>query len=91
MPLLTDLTPWRTKLAELEADVLKWSNYSDVLFVADFPGLYLENYISPDLTNVSLTVLQGTIILEQKMNSSYTNVTLFQGGKLKAFEKKNFF
>lgn len=85
MPLLTDLTPWRTKLSNLEAEVVKWSNYSDVLFVADFPGLHLENYISTDLTNVSLTVLQGTIILEQKINSNITNVTLFQGGKKNLF------
>lgn len=38
MPLLTELTPWRRKIAELEEQVYLWSNHTDVLFVADFPG-----------------------------------------------------
>lgn len=32
-----------------------------------FPGLYLENYISPDLSNVSLTVLEGEVIYEDEL------------------------
>lgn len=38
MPLLTDLTTWRDDIAELEHQVHSWSNHTDTLFVADFPG-----------------------------------------------------
>ncbi|XP_054262450.1 vitamin K-dependent gamma-carboxylase [Macrosteles quadrilineatus] len=64
MPLLTELSSWRTKIAEIEEQVYSWSNYSDVLFVADFPGLYLENYIHGGLSNVSLSVLEGKVLVE---------------------------
>lgn len=52
---------FRHKIDEIQQHVYTWSNYTDVLFVADFPGMYLENYISTDFTNVSLTVLEGEI------------------------------
>ncbi|KAK9503159.1 hypothetical protein O3M35_011787 [Rhynocoris fuscipes] len=64
LPLLTDLSGWRTQIDLLEREVLSWSNHSNALFLADFPGLYLENYIHKELTNVSLTVLRGNVILE---------------------------
>lgn len=32
------------------------------------PGLHLENYISPDLSNVSLTVLEGQVFYEPFIN-----------------------
>lgn len=35
MPLLTDLSDWRTKLAEIEEQL---DSHIDVTFVADFPG-----------------------------------------------------
>lgn len=82
-------------MSELEANVMEWSNYSDVLFVADFPGLHLENYISPDLTNVTLTVLQGTVILEQNNltheQEGLANLTLFEGGRSYFFSFVHFF
>jgi len=52
---------FRHKMDEIQQHVYTWSNYTDVLFVADFPGMYLENYISTDFTNVSLTVLEGEV------------------------------
>ncbi|EZA52552.1 hypothetical protein DMN91_005843 [Ooceraea biroi] len=61
MPLLTQYNSYRYKMDEIQKHVYTWSNYTDVLFVADFPEMYLENYISTDFTNVSLTVLEGTI------------------------------
>lgn len=39
LPLLTELSTWRLKLPEIEEKIFSWSNYSDVLFVADFPGI----------------------------------------------------
>ncbi|XP_033729386.1 vitamin K-dependent gamma-carboxylase-like, partial [Pecten maximus] len=54
-PLLSDLSDWRRKLSEIQAELYSLSNYTDVVFVADFPGLTLENYIQPDLGNTSIT------------------------------------
>ncbi|XP_034255208.1 vitamin K-dependent gamma-carboxylase isoform X2 [Thrips palmi] len=89
MPLLTELSPMRRRIRELEAQVQSRSNYSDALFVADFPGLHLENYISDQLEDVTLTVLEGRVVLE--LNPAVTgapaaphvrraNVTLEAGG-----------
>ncbi|XP_026271298.1 vitamin K-dependent gamma-carboxylase isoform X2 [Frankliniella occidentalis] len=64
MPLLTQLSPMRRRIRELEAQVQARSNFSDALFVADFPGLHLENYISDQLEDVTLTVLSGRVVLE---------------------------
>jgi len=38
LPLITELSDWRSKLPDIENQIFSWSNYSDVLFVADFPG-----------------------------------------------------
>ncbi|KAK3909923.1 Vitamin K-dependent gamma-carboxylase [Frankliniella fusca] len=64
MPLLNQLSPMRRRIRELEEQVQARSNYSDALFVADFPGLHLENYISDQLEAVTLTVLSGRVVLE---------------------------
>lgn len=62
-PLLTGLTPWRERLREIETKTFAESNISDVTFVADFPGLLLENYIDADLV-ANLTVLHGHVNVE---------------------------
>ncbi|XP_036385737.1 vitamin K-dependent gamma-carboxylase [Megalops cyprinoides] len=70
MPLLVDLSPWRTKFLEIEGSL---DNQTEVVFIADFPGLHLENYVSPDLGNTSVQVLQGQVkveIVEEKKNYS---------------------
>nr|XP_014092739.1 vitamin K-dependent gamma-carboxylase [Bactrocera oleae] len=61
LPLLNELNHMRPKLKTMTDEVMGWSNYSDVIFVADFPGLTLDNYISTDLTNVTLTILAGNV------------------------------
>lgn len=38
MPLLVDAEKWRDVLDKIKEEVRSWNNYSDVLFVADFPG-----------------------------------------------------
>ena len=38
MPLLTELTPWRKKLDQIERNIFNWSQSASVAFVADFPG-----------------------------------------------------
>ncbi|KAL6255246.1 hypothetical protein P5V15_013584 [Pogonomyrmex californicus] len=66
MPLLTQYNSYRQKMDEIQQHVYTWSNYTDVLFVADFPGMYLENYISSDFANVSLTVLEGEVTYSEE-------------------------
>nr|XP_022908134.1 vitamin K-dependent gamma-carboxylase isoform X1 [Onthophagus taurus]XP_022908135.1 vitamin K-dependent gamma-carboxylase isoform X1 [Onthophagus taurus]XP_022908136.1 vitamin K-dependent gamma-carboxylase isoform X1 [Onthophagus taurus] len=61
MPLLNEYNDYRKMMTEIQNHVYSWSNYSDVLFIADFPGLYLDNYIADNLRNVSLTVLAGEV------------------------------
>lgn len=77
MPLLVDLSPWRTKFQEIEGSL---DNQTEIVFIADFPGLLLENYVSEDLGNTSIHVLQGQVnveIVDEKKNH-----TLQPGEKL---------
>ncbi|KAF4108036.1 vitamin K-dependent gamma-carboxylase [Onychostoma macrolepis] len=70
MPLLVDLSPWRTKFEEIEGSL---DNQTEVVFIADFPGLYLENFVSEDLGNTSVQVLEGLVnveIVDEKKNYS---------------------
>lgn len=39
IPLLTQYNNFRTTMDKIQKDVYSWSNYSDVLFIADFPGI----------------------------------------------------
>lgn len=52
---------FRYKLEEIQQQIYTWSNDTDVLFVADFPGMHLDNYITKNFTNVTLTVLEGEV------------------------------
>ncbi|KZC12277.1 Vitamin K-dependent gamma-carboxylase [Dufourea novaeangliae] len=61
MPLLSQYSSYRYKIEEIQQHVYTWSNDTDVLFVADFPGMHLDNYIAKNFTNVSLTVLEGEV------------------------------
>ncbi|XP_076019621.1 vitamin K-dependent gamma-carboxylase [Genypterus blacodes] len=68
MPLLVDLSPWRTKFQEIEGSL---DNQTEIVFIADFAGLHLENFVSEDLGNTSVQVLQGKVnieIVEEKKN-----------------------
>ncbi|KAM6289225.1 LOW QUALITY PROTEIN: vitamin K-dependent gamma-carboxylase [Aegotheles albertisi] len=70
LPLLVELSPWRQRLQELEAQL---DNNTDAVFIADFPGLHLENFVSSDLGNTSVRVLQGEVLVElveQQQNHS---------------------
>ncbi|XP_041825213.1 vitamin K-dependent gamma-carboxylase [Melanotaenia boesemani] len=78
MPLLVDLSPWRTKFQEIEGSL---DNQTEIVFIADFPGLHLENFVSEDLGNTSIHVLQGQVnveVVEEKKNH-----TLQPGQKIK--------
>ncbi|XP_046350529.1 vitamin K-dependent gamma-carboxylase-like [Haliotis rufescens] len=77
MPLLIDLSDWRGKLAEIQSSLHNSTNHTDVVFVADFPGLFLENYVQEDLGNTSITVLKGRVVVE--LVEDRVNHTLLEG------------
>ncbi|XP_062995082.1 vitamin K-dependent gamma-carboxylase isoform X1 [Elgaria multicarinata webbii] len=76
-PLLVDLSPWRIKLQEIEDSL---DNQTEVVFIADFPGLHLENFVSEDLGNTSLHLLKGEVAVE--IVSAQKNHTLQEGDRI---------
>ncbi|KAM4677468.1 vitamin K-dependent gamma-carboxylase [Discoglossus pictus] len=76
-PLLVDLSPWRSKFQEVENTL---DNQTDVVFIADFPGLHLENFVSEDLGNTSIHILQGVVNVEIVKESR--NITLKVGDRM---------
>ncbi|CAJ0948335.1 unnamed protein product [Ranitomeya imitator] len=76
-PLLVDLSPWRAKFQEVEDSL---DNQTDVVFIADFPGLHLENFVSDDLGNTSIQVLQGEVSVEIVKDTK--NFTLREGDRM---------
>jgi len=76
-PLLTELSPWREKLIQIRRELKEKSNFSEITFVADFPGLFLENFVAEEL-NTSLTLLHGQV----KVEFNNTNHTLEVGEEI---------
>ncbi|XP_030057540.1 vitamin K-dependent gamma-carboxylase [Microcaecilia unicolor] len=76
-PLLVDLSPWRLKFQEVENSL---DNQTEVVFIADFPGLYLENFVSEDLGNTSIHLLKGEVAVE--IVKEEKNYTLKEGEKM---------
>lgn len=88
LPLLNELTYYRPRLTEISNQVFSWSNYTDVMFIADFPGLSLDNYISNTVDNVTLTILEGTVRLTYQKPTN-PPITLTRGQSI-AIGKKQF-
>lgn len=80
LQLLVDLSDWRAKLVEIEKQIFEKDRDTDVVFVADFPGLFLENFVQQELGNTSLTVLKGEVIVE--LVDRKENITLLEGDKV---------
>ena len=57
MPLLNGLADWRGRLKELRKEIA--DEDIDVTFIADHPGLTLENYIAPDLDKTTVELMGG--------------------------------
>ncbi|KAG4077546.1 hypothetical protein HA402_002973 [Bradysia odoriphaga] len=73
-PLLQQFTSKRPEMQSIAKEVLSWNNFSDVMFVADFPDQTVESYISSDLDNVTLTVLDGTVVYQSQQLGAFQNV-----------------
>lgn len=78
LPLLTEYSYLRDEMKEIRRKVLHWNNRTNIVFFADFPQLTLENYILPEMDNVTIHVLLGTVkFLQQEENG--TTVALTKG------------
>ncbi|XP_076269277.1 gamma-glutamyl carboxylase [Rhynchophorus ferrugineus] len=64
LPLMVQYDGFRKQIADITKHIHSWNNESDVVFIADFPGLHLENYIEEELRNVTLTILSGDVFYE---------------------------
>mgnify|MGYP000045249077 CR=1 FL=1 len=58
MPLLHNLNNWRERLKELKQEIE--DENIDVTFVADYPGLTLENFLAADLDNTTVELMGGS-------------------------------
>ncbi|CAL8106506.1 unnamed protein product [Orchesella dallaii] len=77
LPLLRQFSHYRQDhFQRIAKEVSNWTESSDVIFVADFPGLYLENYLPKELGNVSITILSGQIMIEQDGDPNITLSTI---------------
>ncbi|XP_074596085.1 gamma-glutamyl carboxylase [Brevipalpus obovatus] len=64
MPLLTEYNDWRSWLRQREDEMIKQTDDSGIVFMADFPGLTLINYVDPALEKITLRVIQGWLKVE---------------------------
>lgn len=72
MPLLTNLSDWRTKMKEIDDKYQQLNQSYEITFVADLNGLKLENFVSQHL-NASVEVLSGEVNVELvEENKNYT-------------------
>lgn len=77
LPLMTDLSNWRGELQNIKD---KWKKYR-VVFVADFPGLHLDNYVSEDIGNAAIHVLRGQIVIHNEQVK--TNLSMGENHKVR--------
>lgn len=84
LPLLREFSHLRKEMTEISRDVYSWNNYTDLMFVADFPGLTMDNYIVPEMDNVTLTVLRGTVKLQQENESDASSLSKGQRALVKS-------
>nr|ABJ09596.1 gamma-glutamyl carboxylase [Ciona intestinalis] len=78
LPVLSELSNWRQKLKELKK--LHRNETQNIVFVADFPGMHLENFVQEDFGNTTISVLRGKVLVEV---DSGRNVSLSVGETLK--------
>lgn len=75
-PLLTQFSDYRkTFFDHVANEVSKWTNSSDVVFVADYPNRYFENFMPTELKNITISIVSGEILVEQmgKPNVTISN------------------
>jgi len=81
MPLLSGLSDWRSKLQGMEKEIE--TDDIDVTFVADYPGLELENYLSEDLDNTTIELMGGDVYVTLDDQEDKPRIDLTIGEPLK--------
>ncbi|XP_076799708.1 vitamin K-dependent gamma-carboxylase-like [Clavelina lepadiformis] len=79
LPVLTELSNWREKLKSIRSE--HKNQTLSVVFVADFPGMELENFVHEDFKNTTVEVLKGRISVH--LDSDKSNLTLSEGKRFK--------
>ncbi|KAI5644011.1 vitamin k-dependent gamma-carboxylase domain-containing protein [Phthorimaea operculella] len=68
MPMLDEAEHWRTRLQAISEEVYSWHKNNEVLFFADVPGYELEKFITSEVSNATLTILEGEVAYMPKPN-----------------------
>lgn len=84
LPLLREYSHLRKEIKEISTDVYSWNNYTDLMFFADFPGFTMDNYIVPEMDNVTLTVLYGVVKLQQQNDTKVNSMSKGQSALVKS-------
>ncbi|CRK95801.1 CLUMA_CG009257, isoform A [Clunio marinus] len=84
LPLLREYSHLRKEIMEISNDVYSWSNYTSLMFFADFPRLTMENYIVPEMDNVTLTVLHGAVKFQQENDTKASSLSVRQSVVVKS-------
>ncbi|XP_054706571.1 vitamin K-dependent gamma-carboxylase-like [Uloborus diversus] len=71
LPLQAELTDWRESLIEKEEKLLSQEEDADILFLTDFPGFHLLNFVSEDFQNITLEVLKGVVEVRFGSNGTF--------------------
>lgn len=72
----------RKKMNELTQQVLAWNNRSDVMFVADFPMYSSHMFVSEQLENVTMHVLEGMVNVIKTAGTSTSSVIQAKKGEI---------
>lgn len=84
LPLLRQYSHLRKEMTEISRHVYSWNNYTDLLFMADFPGLTMDNYIKPEMGNVTLTILHGAVNFRHENESKACSLSKGQSVLVKS-------
>merc|ERR1711981_976277 len=91
LPLLSGYDDWRPRIKNMTKNMMNQSEYTEVTFIADFPGMYLENFLNADLGNTTIEVLGGHIKVElvDQEEGKFTELTVGDRKALPADEFHN--
>lgn len=84
LPLLSEFTSFRRTMSKISRDVFSWSNFTNLIFIADFPGLSFDNFIINELDNVTLTILDGAVKFETFNDSKPSSLSKGQSISVKS-------
>jgi len=79
LPVMLELSGWREKLKEMKDDHKQL--HHKTVFIADFPGLFLENFVDKNDTEVKVELLKGEVVVNHFVDGERINTTLTKPGQ----------